>query len=74
MAEQEHEILAENDIHKSEFITKFNILGKDHLFHVVPDSLPIPEEDRIIVQPFISKYKHAITFSKYKHEYSFDFR
>ena len=60
MAEQEHEILVGNDIHKSEFITKFNILGKDHLFHVVPDSFPIPE-DGIIGQPFISKYKHAIT-------------
>ncbi|CAD1469215.1 unnamed protein product [Heterotrigona itama] len=49
-----------NDIHRSEFANKFNILGKEHLFHVVPDSFPTPE-DGIIGQNFISKYRHALT-------------
>lgn len=49
-----------NDRHKSKFSTQFRALKEDHVFHIVPDSFPIPE-DGIIGLPFLQKYKYKIT-------------
>ena len=50
--EQEHEM--GNDIHKSKFTAKFNVLEKNHLFHVIPDSFPIPEDSQLANSSFLN--------------------
>ena len=49
------------DRHQSHFATYFSYLNNKHLFHIIPNDFPLPE-DGIIGLPFFTKYdRYAIT-------------
>ena len=50
-----------NDKHQSDLATHINYLGKSHLFHIIPNNFPLPEEG-IIGLPFLKQYnKYYLT-------------
>ena len=51
-----------NDKHLSTRSTTFKYLNKEHLFYIVPENFPIPE-DGIIGVPFLYNYKFSLSNS-----------
>ena len=49
----------ENDKHTTSEITKLKFPGKDNVFDIVPNDIPLPE-DGIIGIPFIHSYKFSL--------------
>lgn len=49
-----------NEEHSTNKVTPVKILGKSHIFYIVPDTFPLIE-DGIIGLPFLSKYNYEIT-------------
>lgn len=49
-----------NDKHQTNEVTKFKFQGKEHLFVIVPENFPIPEEG-IIGTPFLYSYQFNLS-------------